>query len=352
MGCVIHYFEIQPFIVTLAGMFLARGLCYVISIESIPITRPAVHARSPRRTVALPGETFVSPSVRHRAGRGRRSALYVLHSHPPRPQRLRDRRQRAVGAADGPAGRPHQDRRLHDQRLLLGARRPAVHLLHRSPGTACTPSAWSSTRSPRSSSAARCSPAAPATSLGTVLGVLVLGLIQTLITFEGTLSSWWTKIVIGVLLLVFILLQRFLVRAPRMISPVEIFTEGTHSGTFSEGSVFIRLFPADNRLSRQQQDWRYRKSGPHEHDDEPDGEGCARRGRRRAAVAGRGRHAGVLERHHDGPRHLDLVGRAEAGRTGLRGRLDAGRQHPLHHPVDRARRCADQGLHDRPDRDR
>jgi ribose/xylose/arabinose/galactoside ABC-type transport system permease subunit len=30
MGCVIHFFEIQPFIVTLAGMFLARGLCYVI----------------------------------------------------------------------------------------------------------------------------------------------------------------------------------------------------------------------------------------------------------------------------------------------------------------------------------
>ena len=28
--------------------------------------------------------------------------------------------------------------------------------------------------------------------------------------FEGTLSSWWTKIAIGALLLAFILLQRFL----------------------------------------------------------------------------------------------------------------------------------------------
>ena len=27
MGCVIHFFEIQPFIVTLAGMFFARGMC-------------------------------------------------------------------------------------------------------------------------------------------------------------------------------------------------------------------------------------------------------------------------------------------------------------------------------------
>ena len=46
--------------------------------------------------------------------------------------------------------------------------------------------------------------------LGSVLGVLVLGLIQTIITFEGTLSSWWTRIVIGALLLIFVVLQRLL----------------------------------------------------------------------------------------------------------------------------------------------
>ena len=42
--------------------------------------------------------------------------------------------------------------------------------------------------------------------------VLVLGVIQTLITFDGSLSSWWTKIVIGMLLFAFILLQRLVVR--------------------------------------------------------------------------------------------------------------------------------------------
>ena len=46
--------------------------------------------------------------------------------------------------------------------------------------------------------------------LGSVLGVLVLGLIQTIITFEGTLSSWWTRIVIGALLLAFVVIQRLL----------------------------------------------------------------------------------------------------------------------------------------------
>jgi len=45
---------------------------------------------------------------------------------------------------------------------------------------------------------------------GTFLGVMLQGIIQTIISFEGTLSSWWTKIVIGVLLLLFILLQRLL----------------------------------------------------------------------------------------------------------------------------------------------
>jgi ribose/xylose/arabinose/galactoside ABC-type transport system permease subunit len=44
--------------------------------------------------------------------------------------------------------------------------------------------------------------------IGTLFGVLMLGIIQTLITFDGTLSSWWTKIVIGLLLFAFCLMQR------------------------------------------------------------------------------------------------------------------------------------------------
>ena len=39
-GALIHYFKLQPFIVTLAGQFLMRGLCVVISESSIPITDP------------------------------------------------------------------------------------------------------------------------------------------------------------------------------------------------------------------------------------------------------------------------------------------------------------------------
>lgn len=47
--------------------------------------------------------------------------------------------------------------------------------------------------------------------VGTLFGVLIMGVVQTYISFDGTLSSWWTKIVIGVLLFCFIALQRILV---------------------------------------------------------------------------------------------------------------------------------------------
>jgi simple sugar transport system permease protein len=37
--------------------------------------------------------------------------------------------------------------------------------------------------------------------------------VQTYIIFDGTLSSWWTKIVIGLLLFLFIVLQRVIFSA-------------------------------------------------------------------------------------------------------------------------------------------
>jgi simple sugar transport system permease protein len=41
MGVIIHVFDIEPFIATLAGMFLCRGLSYVIATESIRSRTPS-----------------------------------------------------------------------------------------------------------------------------------------------------------------------------------------------------------------------------------------------------------------------------------------------------------------------
>jgi simple sugar transport system permease protein len=53
---------------------------------------------------------------------------------------------------------------------------------------------------------------------GTFIGVLIQGVIQTYINFNGGLNSWWTKIVIGILLFVFIVLQRLLSNRAKGIS--------------------------------------------------------------------------------------------------------------------------------------
>ena len=55
--------------------------------------------------------------------------------------------------------------------------------------------------------------------LGTFIGVLIQGLIQSYINFDGTLSSWWTKIATGVLLFAFIALQQALVRLSARTRP-------------------------------------------------------------------------------------------------------------------------------------
>ena len=48
--------------------------------------------------------------------------------------------------------------------------------------------------------------------------VMILGIIQTLIAFDGTLSTWWTRIVVGALLLLFCLLQRLFEARSRKVA--------------------------------------------------------------------------------------------------------------------------------------
>ena len=62
MGFIIQHFDLQPFIVTLAGLFLARGLCYLISINSITIDNPVYTGISTLR-IPFPFETSITVNV-------------------------------------------------------------------------------------------------------------------------------------------------------------------------------------------------------------------------------------------------------------------------------------------------
>ena len=60
MGAIIHFFDMPPFIVTLAGMFLARGASFLMSTESTPISAPLYrrcrisHCGCPEEAGSLP----------------------------------------------------------------------------------------------------------------------------------------------------------------------------------------------------------------------------------------------------------------------------------------------------------
>lgn len=210
-GALIHFFKLQPFIVTLAGMFLARGLCYLISVDAITIDHP-LFVQVSQTQWAVPGG-FVSPSavialallglglwLARRSAFGR--AVYALGGNEQSALMMGlpvGRTKLLVYAFSGfcaaLAGLLFafymlSGYGLHAQGAELDAIAAVViggTMLSGGTGTVA----------------------------GALSGVLVLGVIQTLIAFDGTLSSWWTKIVIGALLFVFCVVQRLLSRQPK-----------------------------------------------------------------------------------------------------------------------------------------
>jgi simple sugar transport system permease protein len=208
MGVMIHRFGVQPFIATLAGMFLARGLCFVISVESVSIKENTFRDIA-TSTIEL-GQVTITYSVVI-AVVVVLVAAYVLHL---------TRFGRTVYAIGG----------SETSATLMGLRTARVKIGVYVISGFCSALGgllfsfyMLSGYSLHAVGMELDAIAAVVVGgtllaggvgyvLGSVVGVLVLGTIQTLISFDGTLSAWWTKIVIGVLLLAFIALQQLIVR--------------------------------------------------------------------------------------------------------------------------------------------
>jgi len=210
MGAAVHHLQLQPFIVTLAGMFLARGLCFVISEPSIPI-RDDLFTGLAQDVIELPGNTYLTYGVVI-ALVVVAVAVYVLH---------RTRFGRTVYAIGG------NEQSAGLMGLAVGRTKVAVYAI----SGFCSAlggllfslyilSGWSlhAIGMELDAIAAVVIGGTLLTGgsglvVGSLLGVLVLGTIQSLISFDGGLSSWWTKITIGVLLLVFVVVQRLSTRS-------------------------------------------------------------------------------------------------------------------------------------------
>jgi len=205
MGCLIHFFELAPFIVTLAGMFLARGLCYLISINSITITN-SFYTRVSQFRIPLPADTFISINV---------IIFFVVVlaaaylGHATRFGRT----VYAIGGSESSAllmGLPVARTKILIYTLngFCSALAGVVFTFYMLSGYGLHAVGMEMDAIAAVVIGGTLLSGGVGTVIGTMFGVLILGTIQTLIVFQGTLSSWWTKIVIGILLFLFCLLQR------------------------------------------------------------------------------------------------------------------------------------------------
>jgi simple sugar transport system permease protein len=207
MGALIHWFRQPAFLITLAGMFLMRGLAFLISTESTGLTHPLYEKLSAYELTF--GEAFWLPAT----ALALLAVLllgYVVGHHTRFGRNLL-----AIGGSE-------QSALLMG--LPLGATRVGVYALN----SVCAVLAglvlalYTGSGNPSFGLGLELDAIAVVVIggtlltggrghvAGTLLGLLIFGVIQAALVFDGRLSSHWIRIVVGALLLGFILLQRLL----------------------------------------------------------------------------------------------------------------------------------------------
>ena len=208
MGAMIRFLSIPPFVVTLAGMFLARGAAYLISTQSVPISHPFIDA--------IQGFYYRFP------GGGRLTALAMLMLLVFAAGMLIASRTRFGANIHALGGNPQSAELMgvpigattigiYALSGFLSGLAGIVYTLYTSSGYSLATVGVELDAIAAVVIGGTLLTGGTGLVAGTFIGLLIQGLIQTYIVFDGTLSSWWTKIVIGVLLFVFIVLQRAII---------------------------------------------------------------------------------------------------------------------------------------------
>ncbi|MBK8049381.1 MAG: sugar ABC transporter permease YjfF [Anaerolineales bacterium] len=204
VGTIIHYFKVQPFIVTLASMFFFRGMCFVISTDAITITNEFYRAVALFR-IPLIGKTFISINVVIVLV-VLLVALYLAHL-----TRF-GRTVYAIGGSEQSAllmGLPVARTKILVYTLngFCSALAGVVFSIYMLSGYGLYTTGLELDAIASVVIGGTMLTGGVGYVIGTVFGVLIQGLIQTIIMFQGDLNSWWTKIVVGLLTLFFIALQ-------------------------------------------------------------------------------------------------------------------------------------------------
>lgn len=208
MGAIIHYLEMPAFIVTLAGMFLARGMAFVLSIDSIPVRHP-FYATLKGLYYKLPGGgrvTLIGGLM-----------LLVFLAGIVIAQRTRfGTNVYALGGGTQTAmlmGVPVARTTILIYALsgFLAGLSGIVYSLYTSAGYSLATVGVELDAIAAVVIGGTLLTGGAGFVGGTLVGVLIQGIIQTYITFDGSLSSWWTKILIGALLFAFMLMQKAII---------------------------------------------------------------------------------------------------------------------------------------------
>ena len=216
MGCLIRWFELPPFLVTLAGMFLARGMGFVVHPQSLGIEHPfflkhitedlSIHLTE-RVSVPFTATCFVVILL---------VALLVAHYTPF------GRYIYALGGDEQSAtlmGLPVGRTKIFTYTVsgFCSALAGVVYTFYTQSGDPASCVGLELDAIAAVVIGGTLLSGGVGFMAGTAMGVLILGLIQTLITFQGNLNTWWTRIVVGILVLVFILLQNIITSASRKL---------------------------------------------------------------------------------------------------------------------------------------
>lgn len=209
MGFLIHRFKLPPFIVTLSGLFLARGMSYVLSTDSIRIENPFYEQISDLIYVFPDGGRFtfaasaflivllVGIFIAHYTRFGRN--IYALGGNPD-----------AALLLGVPVGRTTMS--VYAMNSFLAVLAGIVLSLSKKSGDSTIGVGLELDVIAAVVIGGTLLTGGVGYVIGTFIGVLTLGVIQTYLTLDGSLTPWWIKIVIGILLFAFVGLQRLLSR--------------------------------------------------------------------------------------------------------------------------------------------
>lgn len=207
MGSLIHCLQLPPFLVTLVGMFLARGLSFMISLNSVPIrnelflsiSNASIHmgngVRLPVYAVTFIAAVLLGAYVLHYTRFGR--IIYAIGDN-----------EKSAVLMGLPVGRTKI--LIYTINSTICALGGLVYSLYTLAGYPLAGTGLELEVITAVVIGGTLLTGGVGFMEGTLIGVLILGLIQTIITFQGNLSTWWTKVFIGTLLCLFILLQRYL----------------------------------------------------------------------------------------------------------------------------------------------